>query len=205
MWLTRVGGLPLVSEVVSHFSAGLSGLGFLFPALLTRGPLGLQGVEQRPWLLPTGCQSHPPSRDEQTCLQQSYRPWEPDQVYEGITFDDFLKKPSWASRHLFLGTPCPPNKESAWGCGLVKVAENVPRPPCGLGAHSTVLVRAAWLSLQMLRATLSGRASTSRPRCTSASLTWRPSPCATDCPPHGAPAPGSGLRRGPVCCGLYCK
>lgn len=75
MWLTRVGGLPLVSEVVSHFSAGLSGLGFLFPALLTRGPLGLQGVEQRPWLLPTGCQSHPPSRDEQTCLQQSYRPW----------------------------------------------------------------------------------------------------------------------------------
>ncbi|XP_045019007.1 calcineurin B homologous protein 3 isoform X2 [Bubalus bubalis] len=130
---------------------------------------------------------------------------EPDQVYEGITFDDFLKKPSWASRHLFLGTPCPPNKESAWGCGLVKVAENVPRPPCGLGAHSTVLVRAAWLSLQMLRATLSGRASTSRPRCTSASLTWRPSPCATDCPPHGAPAPGSGLRRGPVCCGLYCK
>uniref|UniRef100_A0AC11DQE6 Tescalcin n=1 Tax=Ovis aries TaxID=9940 RepID=A0AC11DQE6_SHEEP len=79
---------------------------------------------------------------------------EPDQVYEGITFDDFLKKPLCASRHLFLGTPCPPNKESASGCGRVTVAENVPRPPCGLGAHRTVLARAAWLSLQMLRATL---------------------------------------------------
>ncbi|XP_043757707.1 calcineurin B homologous protein 3 isoform X1 [Cervus elaphus] len=79
---------------------------------------------------------------------------EPDQVYEGITFDDFLKKPPCASRPLFLGTPCPPNKESAWDCGRMTVAESVPRPPCGLGAHRTVRTRALWLSLEMLRATL---------------------------------------------------
>lgn len=41
-----------MSEVVSHFSEPAFGSGFLLPALLTRGPLGLQGVEQRPWFLP---------------------------------------------------------------------------------------------------------------------------------------------------------
>ena len=70
------GRLPAgVRSGESFLRAGLSGLGFLLPALLTRGPLGLQGVEQRPWFLHAGCQSHPPRCDKQTFSRHSYHPW----------------------------------------------------------------------------------------------------------------------------------
>uniref|UniRef100_A0AAA9RW98 Calcineurin B homologous protein 3 n=1 Tax=Bos taurus TaxID=9913 RepID=A0AAA9RW98_BOVIN len=96
---------------------------------------------------------------------------EPDQVYEGITFDDFLKSRKNPNIRAQLTS-----KEADGGGSVLRSGSHL------RGHHG-----GRWRS---------GRASTSRPRCTSASLTWRPSPCATDCPPPRSACTGIWTAQG---------